>query len=49
MLIVAPSGRTNEEISFGTPSLFVHSMFKGKVPTDDALEKAKVIAGAISL
>ena len=49
MLIVAPRGRTKEEISFGTPSFLVHSMLSGKVPTEDALENAKVIAGDISL
>ena len=49
MLMVAPSGRTNEETSLDTPSRRVHSMFRGSVPTDEALENANAMAGAISL
>jgi hypothetical protein len=49
MLIVAPRGRTNDETSFGAPSFSVHSMLIGNVPTDEALEKANIIAGSIPL
>ena len=47
--MVAPSGNTNETISFLPPSFVVQSMFNGKVPTDDALQNAITIAGAIPL
>ena len=43
MLIVAPSGSTNEVTSFDAPMLI------GSVPTDEALENANIIAGSIPL
>ena len=39
--MVAPSGRTKEEISLEAPSPSTHSRLIGRVPTEEALEKAK--------
>ena len=41
MLMVAPRGRTKLAISFFAPSFSVHSRLRGKVQTEEALEKAK--------
>ena len=45
MLMVAPSGSTNEVTSFDTPIFSVHSMLIGSVPTEEADAKAKPITG----
>ena len=47
--MVAPNGSTKEDTSFFAPSFSTHSMLIGSVPTEDALEKANMIAGSISL
>ena len=49
MLIVAPSGRTKEAISRFAPSFSVQLKLIGRVPTEDALENANMIAGIIPL
>ena len=45
MLMVAPSGSTNEVTSFDMPIFSVHSMLMGSVPTDEADANAKPITG----
>ena len=40
-MIVAPSGSTKDAISRLAPSFSVHSRLIGRVPTEEALEKAK--------
>ena len=49
MLMVAPSGRTKEEISLEAPSPSTHSRLIGSVPTEEELEKANIIAGSMPL
>ena len=49
MLIVAPSGSTNEVTSFDAPMFSTHSILIGSVPTEEALENANIIAGSIPL
>ena len=49
MLMVAPRGSTKEATSFRAPSRSEHSRVKGRVPTEDAEEKAIIMAGAIPL
>ena len=49
MLIVAPSGSTKEVTSLSAPSFSEHSMFRGSVPTEEAEEKAIMIAGIMPL
>ena len=48
MLMVAPRGMTKEAISFLAPSFSAHSRVKGRVPTEEAEEKAIIMAGTIS-
>ena len=45
MLIVAPSGSTNEVTSFDAPMFSTHSILIGSVPTEEALENAKNYIG----
>ena len=47
ILIVAPSGRTKLATSFFPPIFSTHSRLRGRVPTEEALEKAIIIAGDI--
>ena len=47
MLMVAPSGRTKDATSRSAPSFSVHSRLMGRVPTEDALENANMMAGSI--
>ena len=49
MLMVAPRGSTKEATSFLAPSFWVQSRLMGRVPTLEALEKAKMMAGIIPL
>ena len=49
MLMVAPRGRTKLAISLRTPSFWVDSMLKGRVPTELALENANSIAWPMPL
>ena len=49
MLIVAPSGRTNEEMSFSTPISSQHSLETGREATEDVEVKANTAAGRIPL
>ena len=49
MLIVAPSGRTKEEMSFSTPISSQHSLETGRDATEDVDVKAKTAAGSTPL
>ena len=49
MLIVAPNGSTKLAMSFLAPSFSEQSRLIGRVPTEEALENAIAIAGAIPL
>ena len=40
MLMVAPRGRVKAAMSLRAPSFSEHSRFRGRVPTEEALEKA---------
>ena len=47
--MVAPRGSTKEDTSRRAPSRSAHSMLKGSVPTEEAEEKAIIMAGAMPL
>ena len=47
MLMVAPRGSTKEATSRRAPRRSAHSRFRGRAPTEEADEKAIIIAGAI--
>ena len=50
MLMVAPSGRTKEVVSFEVPSFSLHwRMVTGSVAPLELVEKASSCAGAIAL
>ena len=49
ILIVAPSGSTKDATSLFAPSFSVHSRLIGRVPTEEALENANIMAGSIPL
>ena len=48
-MIVAPSGRTKDEMSFSTPISSQHSLETGRVATEDVDVKAKMAAGRMPL
>ena len=49
MLIVAPSGRTKEEMSFSTPISSQHSLETGREATEEVEVNAKIAAGSTPL
>ncbi|MPN10073.1 hypothetical protein SDC9_157366 [bioreactor metagenome] len=49
MFMVAPSGNTKLATSLRAPSFSTHSILSGNAPTEDALEKAIIIAGIMPL
>ena len=49
ILMVAPSGSTKLATSFLAPNFSVHSRLRGRAPTEDALENAIIMAGAMPL
>ena len=49
MLMVAPKGMIKLTTDFLAESFLAHSILRGIVPTLDAEEKAKIIAGIIPL
>ena len=49
MLIVAPRGRTKDETCLSPPNSSTHFMLIGSVPTDEAEEKANMMAGIMPL
>ena len=49
MLMVAPKGMIKLTTDFLADSFLAHSILRGIVPTLDAEEKAKIIAGIIPL
>ena len=49
MLIVAPKGSTKDATSLSAPSFSEHSLFSGRVATEDVEGNAKIMAGIMPM